>query len=258
MRPVPYMLGCLACIAVGFAVLADEPARPQQPKFGGGSTPKVEKAVVDGKLTVIGQATVKAEPDIAYFNFTVTTQAGDSSSAMAGNALVTKKVLAKLTGLGIKKNEVQTTDYSVQEATHNEEIDAKGRKTYKTVKDGYAVHNTLRVTVCKVEDLGGLLDAVGKEDSVTVGGIKFDSTKREELLDEARDKAGKNAIAKSQKLAKTLGVTVDGLLLAEESTTSEAPRQLYSRSADVAGEATTIQSGTLTFAATVTVTYKVK
>ncbi len=256
----------LTVVALLFAMTACTSGDTPKPKpaFGGG-TPVVPqanqppaKSGSNGVVTVSATASVKADPDIAYFTLIVHAKAGDSAGAMAGNTILSNKVLDKLGKLGVKKNEIQTTDFDVREVSHQEvDTDNKGKQTHKMVRDGFQVNNTMRVTVCKLDDLGKLIDAVGRDEGVLIGNPEFGSTQQDKLLDEARATAGKNAKVKAGKLATALDTEIGELVEAKEAV-AVRERQLYTRSAEDAPGGAAIQSGTLTFSATVTVTYKVK
>ncbi|MGZ3745599.1 MAG: SIMPL domain-containing protein [Pseudobdellovibrionaceae bacterium] len=147
------------------------------------------------------------EPNMVYFNVEVWSKAVSAKQAQSLNASEFQKVKKLLENFKIKKEDVQTENYSL-----NPEY-VYDQKTQQNKMVGFHALQILRVSLKKTEDLGPFLDSVltssPKNDSgVNVNSIQWDTDKRQQLELAALGEAVKNGRLKADELAKAANVKI--------------------------------------------------
>lgn len=212
-----YLLACVLMLAPAFT-WADEP----------------------GVITISGQGTVKSQPDQGYITLGVENVGKTSAEAVAANTALMKELFATLKGLGIKDEEIQTTDFTVSQ---NYKTVVEG-KEHKTVKDGFRVTNMVSVTVCELDNFGKVLDGCVSSGANTVHSIAFGLSNQKEKLDEARKLAVADAYRKASIYARGLGVKLGKVKTVHENSHEYQPRRaMYGARAAMAESADVPVSG---------------
>lgn len=210
------------------------------------------------RLVVSGTGTVTAETDEGYITVGVTIVKPTSSEALKANTESMRLLYGRLEQFGVSTKNIKTIDFSVGEHYTTVETGGKdnnGNPLLKNVKDGYAVSNAIRITVCELPKFGDILDAVIQDGATQVQNISFGSSKASENLDEARALAVKDALKKSKILSDGLGVALGPVVSVSEGAGPQ-PRVYYAAAAamsDSAPGAPPISGGTLTFSVSVNV-----
>lgn len=208
------------------------------------------------KMVVSGTGTVTAEPDEGYITVGVTIVKPTSSEALKANTESMKLLYGRLDAFGVASKNIKTIEFSVGEHYTTVETGGKdnnGNPLLKNVKDGYAVSNAIRITVCDLPKFGDILDAVVQDGATQVQNISFGSSKASENLDEARALAVKDALKKAKILSDGLGVTLGPVVSVSEGGGPQ-PRVYYAAAAaDAAPGGAPISGGTLTFSVSVNV-----
>lgn len=156
----------------------------------------------DGTLlnvSALGEA--KRVPDVARMSTGVVTRATDANAAMRANAEQMAKVVAAIKAAGIAERDVQTTGINLNPTYQY-------RDNQPPVITGYEAHNTVSITVRDVAKLGKILDTLTSVGANQINGPSFDVDKKDEALDEARQKAIASAQTRAEMYAKTLGMKV--------------------------------------------------
>lgn len=184
-----------------------------------------------------------------------------SADAVRANSAAVRKLFATLKDKGVTEDNITTLEFSLGENYKQVvEKDEDGKRVQKSVKDGFVVSNTVRVTVCELDKFGEVLDALVADGANTVHGISFGSSKSKEKLDEARKVATADALRKAKLLTEGLGVR-PGRVLSITEGGGYTPRPMYAaaRSADAASEsAVPVSGGSLSFSVTVTVVWELE
>jgi uncharacterized protein YggE len=206
-------------------------------------------------ISVSGAGSVSATPDIAYIYVGVHTEAPTAAEAVEENNTQTQEVINALTEFGVDENDIRTTNFSIWPQDKYDPMTGTptGEKTY-------VVDNTVYVTVRDLDKLGDLIDTVIEAGANTVNSIQFDVADKDEVLEQARDAAVKDAEETAQELAASAGVTLGELQTI--STFDSQPYPIYDGKggggAMAAEAAVPIQPGQLTYTVTVNVTYGIK
>jgi uncharacterized protein len=151
-------------------------------------------------ITASGKGAIEAIPDVAYVNIGVITEGIELSKVQTDNSEKMTSVIASLTELGIKKEEIKTTSYNVNPNYNWNE------KTGKSNIVGYTVNNTVVVTINDINKTGSLLDKVVANGSNSISSIRFGIKNETELYNQALELAVKDARAKAEAMGKGLGI----------------------------------------------------
>jgi uncharacterized protein len=153
-----------------------------------------------GVITVTGEASVAAAPDMATISLGVTTSAATASEAMAANATAMSGVFERLKAAGIADEDTQTSNLQLNPNWNNSSSASTPEIT------GYTASNQVTVKVRKIESLGDVLDAAIKDGANTLNGVSFDISAPRPLQDDARKAAVEDAMARAKLLAEAAGV----------------------------------------------------
>lgn len=152
-------------------------------------------------LNVSAQGEAKRVPDIARMSTGVVTRAADANAAMRANAEQMAKVVAAIKAAGIAEKDVQTSGINLNPTYQY-------RDNQPPAITGYEASNTVSMTVRDIPRLGKILDSLAAVGANQINGPSFDVDRKDEALDEARQKAVASAQARAEMYAKTLGMKV--------------------------------------------------
>jgi uncharacterized protein YggE len=202
-------------------------------------------------ITASGEGAIEASPDVAYVSIGVITEGKELSKVQAENTDKMTKVMASITKLGIKKEEIKTANYTVNPKYEWNE------KTGTSNITGYTISNVLEVTVNDITKTGGLLDAAVASGSNSINSVRFGLKNQTDLYNQALEIAVKDAKAKAAAMGKGLSITNIQPFKITEVSNRNTP-VYYQREAmamDVAKASTPISEGQLKVSATVTVEF---
>lgn len=152
-------------------------------------------------ITSTGEGAIKVTPDVAWVTVGVLSEHKELLKAQEDNTLKMNAVIKALTDSGVKKEDIQTTGYTV---IPNYEWN---QTTGKSNLIGYTVRNTVEVTINDLEKAGVILDKVVASGSNTINGIRFGVKDETTLYNKALEIAVKDAKVKAEAMAKGLGIT---------------------------------------------------
>lgn len=160
-------------------------------------------------ITVTGEGSASATPDIAKFTFGVTETAPVIADAQAKAKEKTDGALAALKELGVEEDDVKTTSSSISpEYDYGQPcypgMTCPGSGTPKIV--GYQVSYTIEVTLRDIAKAGEVLSKLGALGVQNVYGPEFTLDDPEKVKAEARAEAIEKAQTDAKELAKDLGV----------------------------------------------------
>ncbi|MCL4459666.1 MAG: SIMPL domain-containing protein [Chloroflexi bacterium] len=232
----------LFAIVIAVAAIIIAAAVTFAPRWEIRSTAAAQTLTPSG-ITVWGDGSVKAAPDIAYVTVGVQTRAATAQEAQRENASAMKNVLAKLEQLGLTKKDLQTSGINIYPV-----MEKPG-----TVS-GYTVTNNVMVTVHDVSKAGEVFDAAIGAGANTGGNVRFAIKDDSKLRQAALEAAVKAARPKAEAIASALGVKIKDV----QSVTEEyggGPMPLpYAKGAEGMG-GTPILPGELTITARVRIVY---
>ncbi|MEO8396745.1 MAG: SIMPL domain-containing protein [Chloroflexota bacterium] len=164
-------------------------------------------------ISVSGEGTVYAAPDIAYLEVGVQTVDADLAKSFSQTGDKIGAVLAALKALGIEDKDLQTSGVNV---TPQNQYDNNGNMTGVS---SYTVSNSVEVTIRKIDQVEAVANSIN---SLTFG-IEDTSA----LEQQARSQAVAQAKDRAEQLATALGVTVGKPLTVAELSINNAPQPIY-------------------------------
>jgi uncharacterized protein YggE len=172
-------------------------------------------------VSVTGVGRVAAAADLLVLDLAVETQAVTASDALAANNKQAAAVLSALKDHGIREQDVQTTQLSIDPVLARQ--DPNDTQPPKIV--GYQARNGLSAKLRDVPAAGAVIDAVvhAGGDAIRIEGISFSFTDPARLLTEARKLAVADARDRAQQLVGGLDAGLGNVISVSESDPSGGP-----------------------------------
>ena len=150
-------------------------------------------------ISIQGEGKVTAKPDIAMTSLGMLSVGKTVAETQAGNTKTMNTLLEKLKALGIKDNDIQTTNYNI--APQYNYTDQRGREL-----QGYEVSQSVTVKIRDLAKANAVLALAGEVGANSVGGLQFTIDDRDVYKEQARQKALEKVAAKAKALGQSLGV----------------------------------------------------
>ena len=173
-------------------------------------------------ISVAGQGSVAAAPDMASITVGVASQAEDARSAVAANNAAMAALNKTLDGFDIEARDRQSRGFNVQPRYDN-------RRNTNGMPEiaGYSVSNQVTIRVRDLDRLGDLLGAVVDSGGNTINSLSFGNSNADALLDEARKLAVENARHKAELYADAAGGKLGRTVSIAEAGASVPRPELY-------------------------------
>lgn len=170
-------------------------------------------------ISISAQGEASQAPDIANLSAGVVTEADDSNAAMQANAKQMEALMQAIKKAGIEDKDVQTSGISL-----NPRYDYQPNSERKII--AYQARNTVSITVHKLDELSAVIDAMAAAGANQIHGPSFSIGEPEPLLAKARDKALKQAQARAESYADSLGTKVRRIVSISEGSHGGMPRPM--------------------------------
>ena len=168
-------------------------------------------------ISVSGTGIIKTEPNQAKVYLGVETQSGNVTEALEENSLKMQSIIKAIKKLGIPKDSIETTYFSVYPIRDYE----------KSGEDiiGYRASNEITVELHDLDKIGAVIEEAMNAGANKVRRIEFGLTedKKREVKNEALKEACKDARTKADTIASGLGLKITRIATARESGTYVAP-----------------------------------
>ncbi len=211
--------------------------------------PAAAMAEAQAQITVTGEATVQATPDMATISLGVTTDGETAADAMAANTKALQAVIERLKAAGIEERDLQTSNLSLNPNW----VGYDGSSTPRIA--GYVASNMLNVRVRALDGLGSVLDASIADGANTLNGITFELAAPRPAQDEARKAAVADAASRAALLAEAAGAKLGAILSITETPAYSNPTPMF-RADAAAGAPVPVATGQIGMTASVTVSYE--
>ncbi|SEQ42885.1 hypothetical protein SAMN05216548_104249 [Faunimonas pinastri] len=222
------------------------------PGFAAAQGPATKMAASQRHISVTGNGTVNARPDMATMTIGVIQEAETAGEAAQANAAAMGKVIDGLKQAGIAEADLQTSGYSVS-PNYSE---AKDNQKPRLV--GYTVSNNVSVKLRDITKVGTTLDAATSLGANSISGPEFGLTDPKPLQDQTRQAAVADAIAKAKLYAAAAGVDLGEVVSIEEQGPERAfPVSPMPMRADMARK-TPVEAGEVSFSSSVSVTFALR
>jgi uncharacterized protein YggE len=191
------------------------------------------------RVTVVGDATVNAQPDTAILTFSVVTENAEAVAAQRENAVLSNQVIEALKRAAGAGAEVKTSGY----ALNPQRVYKEGQAPVIT---GYEARNAVTVTMGDLGRVGMTIDAATNAGANNVDGISFTLRGDQPMRDRALTDATTEAMGKAQTIAKALGGRVIRIAEVQEAGSQPRPVLYAEATAFKRGDSSTpIEVGTL-------------
>lgn len=208
------------------------------------------------QITVTGNGTASAEPDMAVVTFAVDITGEDPVEVADEAAEKIDAAIEAAMEMGLSEEDISTSSYSMWTEKEYDPV------TYtETGEMLYHVSHYLRADIRDLDSVGSFLAAMVESGVNTVNSVSFTLEDRTELAAAARADAVEKARRKARQLADGLGVTLGGITMVNEYTNyypiTDSPTATFSAGY---GEmsAPDVSPGSLTMGVDVTVTYEIE
>jgi uncharacterized protein YggE len=209
-----------------------------QPAGAGGASPDTTA----GGITVSGTGTTTVVPDRASFAFGTVSQAATANAALTASSQSVARVIAALKKAGMADGDIQTSDVSL-----SPRLNDNGQAIV-----GYTASDTVTVTIKKLGDAGGIVDAAVGAGANQVSGPNLLASDQDAAYRNALKAALTDARAKAETLA-----SASGSSLGKITAIIESPGLGPLPMAAAKDAAAPIEPGTQKIEATVSVTYAI-
>ncbi|HEX5704632.1 MAG TPA: SIMPL domain-containing protein [Pyrinomonadaceae bacterium] len=213
-------------------------------------------------ITVTGQAEVRVPPDEVLFTLAVENVDKDMLVANNKTDESVKQILAIARKYGVKPEDVQTSQISVQPKYNTDDMEYEARRGVKRVLIGYQVSKTVAVRLRDITRFDEMLADILKAGITRLSNLEFRDSQIRKHRDEARRMAIRAAQEKARLLAGEIGQSIGAAYSITETSRDVVPRaamQNVSTEADAAAESeSALAPGTLSVTAQVTVRFRLQ
>jgi uncharacterized protein len=185
----------------GTQVAAQQPNPPKSPEIA--TSAEAESTVPADRATIL---------------IAVETNAPTAAAAASDNARRTKATLDTLRALGLYKDQTGTVGYSV-----NPQYEYSQGKAPKVT--GYSAHNTIKVEIRKLDDVGRVIDAALAGGANNINSLQYSATNVDSARRDALARATSQARGDAEAIARAAGGGLGPLV---EITTDFQPVRIYS------------------------------
>lgn len=223
--------------------------------FIGCTTSAALAADADAPTVVMtGNGSVSASPDQAQVSAGVVAQAKTADAAVAKNRNIINRVFDVLRQMGISRQAIQTTGFSLEPIYPPEDV--KHPQPHEVI--AYEVSNGIDVKLDDVTRAGAVLDALISAGANQSAGVVFSIKNPQPLLREARVQAAKDALNRAQTYSSAVDATLGSVLSIREGYSYHPTNGLETVTVTSAKASTPIEAGEQTVEATVTITWSLK
>lgn len=218
-----------------------------------------QEAPVPPLLSVRGEAQLMVSPDQVVMLAGVLSESKDAKKALADNSRAMNQVIAALKGIGIKKTEINTQNFSIQPQwsprPRNAETD------WRATIIAYRVSNNVQVKTTQLELIGEMIAKATQAGANQIHSVSFGLSNPREFRAQALKQAVENARADADIAAAAAATRIVGIktLNVDHSVASietvEKAMVMRSAMADAA-PAPPISSGDISVRASVFISYK--
>lgn len=169
----------------------------QQPATGSSSLPQI---------VVSGSGEIRVTPDRAVINIGVYSRATTAAAAARENARKQQAIIDTIVAMGVAREQISTTQFSVHPEMRH--IPQSGRNEIT----GYAVNNTVRVEIRRLEQVAPAIDAALGKGANQINSLDFIVFNTDEPRRRALTQAIERARLDADAMARAAGGSLGALL----------------------------------------------
>ena len=208
-------------------------------------------------ITVSGTGEVYATPDVGLIDISVKTEGKDVATATNDNSVKMNDIIAFVKSSNVEEKDIKTTGFNINPMYSWED------KTGKRTLNGYEITQTINVKIRDLTKVGSIISGATEKGANDVSSLSFIVDNDEQIKENAKNLAIKDAQAKAKNLEKALGVKMVKIINFSENSynpiyTSYDQSYKMLSSAGTGAVAPTIQTGQNKITSTVTITYAIR
>lgn len=171
--------------------------------------PALALAQTDGRIRIIGRASVEVAPDFVTVRVGISNKAPSPTAALDQNSAIARKIIDFGKKFGIDERDIQTDAVNLTPAYKNVREPSGATRQEP---DGYAASNAVRVKLSDLSRLGTFMRQVLDQGATNIGGVQFGLSNPEKTIDEARLKAVEDAIRQARQLTDAAKIKLGRIL----------------------------------------------
>lgn len=208
-------------------------------------------------ITVTGQGSVSAKPDLAVLSFSVRSRAATAGDAFAAASREMNEVLAAIEDQGVAARDRQTGQVSLSPVYGRDE--QRGFQDRSRIV-GYEAYNSLTVRLRDIESAGAVIDAAVRAGANGLDSFRLGFDDPKALQDEARIAAVENAMEKASAMAEAAGAKLGDVITLSTGGSTSGPQPMVRMQADMAmaEAAPMIEAGEQDLQVTVSATFRLE
>ncbi len=152
----------------------------------------------EGRMRILGRATVEAVPDHVRVHVGVTNKAPSPTAALDQNSAIARKMIDFAKKFGIDERDIRSDSITLAPASRSVR---EPTGNVRQEPDGYTASNTIRIRLSDMSRLGTFMRQVLDQGATNIGGVNFGLSDPDKYLDEARRQAVDDAARQAQLLA---------------------------------------------------------
>lgn len=208
---------------------------------------RARRPEMERRFTVQGTGLVRARPDVCRATLHLQGRGKTAAEAQQQVQVQMKRLLFKLTELGVSEKDLQTGEYSLEptvttQATPSQayEYTRPGVRRWvsypagKTIRS-FVARNTLQVTLRQVDRAGLFLDAAIAAGAESISNVRFEVDDLKPLRQRARELAARNARERAEAIAAGVGARLGRVISLSETPPPPSPMDPWA-SRNVASE----------------------
>lgn len=203
-------------------------------------------------ITVVGTAQQSVTPDIAHVTLGVRSHGTTAEASQKANDKASQALIAAIEAAGVKADDIQTVGYNLQP-----HYQPGGPDTPPKIS-GFDTTQSLDVTVHDITQVGAIVDAAVAAGANQVENIAYGVANPGQVEQQSYAAAIKDARARADAIASSLGVSISGVYSADVTGTSGGGPLPFGRLATAvpsAAPSTPLQPGKQTIDTQVKVVY---
>ena len=210
--------GTSAPVAVAAVTPSSQGVVAAATRTSGAASPQMvgltgDVAVGEGGIWVSGTGQTTMDPDLAVLQLGVEAFEPTVAEANTVAANAMGSLMEALRSNGVPDRDLQTHSYNVRPQYEWVEVTENGRRVNKQNLIGYMAVNNLKAKVRDLDAAGDLIDevVVAGGDATRFHGLQFTVEDTSDVMEQLREEAVLDAMAKAQHIADTAGVGLGGL-----------------------------------------------
>jgi len=158
-------------------------------------------------IAVTGEGEVELKPDFALIFVAASTQADTVAQAVEANRTATERVLSRIQGLGVKREEIETANFQVFQTPPRQASDGREQRVPR-----FTARHQLRVVTRDISGIGRLAGEILASGDMVFQSLTWGLDRPDQSADEARRGAVRNARRQAEVYAEAAGVRLGRLL----------------------------------------------